>query len=191
MKTQKLWNTYSNQIRMYISSRVDWPAVDDILQQVFLKAHEKVGQVKSENAIKSWLYRITQHTIIDRYRKEYGWKYWTMNDTYRDALENDTSTSNEKRVINNISSCLLPMIDSLDEQSQQVMKRYLEPNITQAMIAEELWISVSNIKVIIHRAKKKLKEKYQQCCYQYTDWKWTIIDTWCSKKCWCDNSIIS
>ena len=191
MKTQKLWDTYSNQIRMYIASRVEWPAVDDILQQVFLKAHEKFDQVKSENAIKSWLYRITQHTIIDRYRKEYGWKHWTMNDIYRDALENDTSTSNEKKIINNISSCLLPMIDSLDEQSQQVMKRYLEPNITQAMIAEELWISVSNIKVIIHRAKKKLKEKYQQCCYQYTDWKWTIIDTWCSKKCWCDNSIIS
>jgi orotate phosphoribosyltransferase-like protein len=70
------------------------------------------------------------------------------------------------------------------------MKRYLEPNITQGMIAEELWISLSNVKVIIHRAKKKLKEKYQQCCYQNTDGKWTIIDTWCSRNCWCDNSVV-
>jgi len=61
-----------------------------------------------------------------------------MDDTYRDALENDTSSTNEKKIINNISSCLLPMIDSLDEQSQKVMKRYLEPNVTQSMIADEL-----------------------------------------------------
>lgn len=190
MDTNQLWSTYSEQIRNYISARIEWPAVDDILQQVFLKAHEKMATVQEQKATKSWLYRIAQHSIIDWYRKEYWWKQWTMDDTYRDALENDTSSTNEKKIINNISSCLLPMIDSLDEQSQKVMKRYLEPNVTQSMIADELWISVSNIKVIVHRAKKKLKEKYQQCCYQYTDWKWSIIDTRCSNNCGCDNSII-
>jgi len=188
MNTQELWDTYSVQIRKYINARIEWPAVDDILQQVFLKAHEKLSTIKENKAVKSWLYRITQHSIIDRYRKEYWWKQWTMDDSYRDSLENDTSHVNEKKIISNISSCLLPMIDSLDEQSQKVMQLYLKPDVNQAMIAEELWISVSNIKVIIHRAKKKLKEKYQQCCYQYTDWKWTIIDTWCSKNCGCKNT---
>lgn len=190
MDTQELWDTYSQQIRKYISARIEWPAVDDILQQVFLKAHEKLSTIKENKAIKSWLYRITQHSIIDRYRREYWWKQGTMDDAYRDALENDETNVNEKKIISNISSCLLPMIDTLDDQSQKVMQRYLEPNTTQSMIAEELWISVSNIKVIVHRAKKKLKEKYQQCCYQYTDWKWNIIDTWCSSNCWCDNSVI-
>lgn len=190
MNTKDLWSTYSQQIRSYISARIEWSAVDDILQQVFLKAHWKLNTVNEEKAIKSRLYRIAQHSIIDWYRKEYWGKEWTMDSSYRDALGNDTTSSNERKIINNISSCLLPMIDSLDEQSQKVMKRYLEPNVTQSMIADELWISISNIKVIVHRAKKKLKEKYQQCCYQHTDWKWTIIDTWCSSNCWCSNSII-
>ena len=190
MDTNQLWSRYSQQIRNYIAARVEWPAVDDILQQVFLKAHQKISTLKEEKATKSRLYRIAQHTIIDRYRKEYWWKEWAVDDTYWDALESDNVESNEKKIINNISSCLLPMIDTLDEQSQQVMKRYLEPKVTQAMIAEQLWMSVSNVKVIIHRAKKALKKKYQQCCYQYTDWKWTIIDTWCSSNCWCDNSIL-
>ena len=61
-----------------------------------------------------------------------------MDDSYRDALENDTSHVNEKKIISNISSCLLPMIDSLDEQSQKVMQLYLKPDVNQAMIAEEL-----------------------------------------------------
>lgn len=61
-----------------------------------------------------------------------------MDDAYRDALENDTSNVNDKKIISNISSCLLPMIDTLDDQSQKVMQRYLEPNTTQPMIAEEL-----------------------------------------------------
>ena len=61
-----------------------------------------------------------------------------MDDAYRDALENDETNVNEKKIISNISSCLLPMIDTLDDQSQKVLQRYLEPNTTQSMIAEEL-----------------------------------------------------
>ena len=190
LETQYVRDQYSDQLRKYIAARIEWPAVDDILQQVFLKAHQKLKTVNQDDAIKSWLYRITQHTIIDRYRKEHTWNHWTLSDQYREVLEDDSSKIKEKRVIMNIASCLLPMIDSLDDQSKQVMKRYLEPNVTQSMISEELWISVSNIKVIVHRAKKKLKEKFEQCCYTHTDKEWRIIDTRCSSNCWCDNAII-
>lgn len=186
----QLWNMYSSQIRKYIGARIEWPAVDDILQQVFVKAHEKMSTLQEPQALKSWLYRIAQYSIVDRYRQEYGWKYGAMDDTYWDGLENDSSDSNHKVILNNISSCLIPMIDSLDGQSKSIMKRYLEPNITQKMIADEVWLSLSNIKVIIHRAKKKLKDKYEECCYQYKDWKWNIIDTRCSKDCGCDNSVL-
>lgn len=190
MTTQMLRDTYSKQIRMYIASRVTWPAVDDILQQVFLKAHEKLETIQEPKAIKSWLYRITQHSIIDWYRKEYWWKSWEMSDFFRDQLEEDTSTTNEKNLAKNISSCLLPMINDLDEQSKQVMERYLKPDVSQQMIAEELWLSLSNVKIIVHRAKSKLKDMYHQCCYQYRDEGNNLIDTRCSKNCWCDNSII-
>lgn len=190
MDTQVLRDTYSKPLRGYIASRIEWPAVDDILQQVFLKVHQKIDWVKNKQALKAWLYRITQHTLIDRYRKEYGWKSGEMSDLFRDWLEEDTHSINKQKIVKNISSCLLPMIEDLDEQSKKVMERYLNPEISQKMIADELWLSVSNVKVIIHRAKWKLKNMYEKCCHQHKDAQGNIIDTWCSSNCGCANSVI-
>ncbi len=191
LTTQELWETYSQELRRYIAARITWPVVDDILQQVFLKTHEKITTIKNKWAVKSWLYRTTQHAIIDRYRSEYWWKSWEMSDSFWDLLEDDTNSQNEMTITKNISSCLLPMIEDLDEQSRKVMERFLLPWVTQKIIAEELWLSVSNVKVIIHRAKKKLQSMYAQCCYQYKDEHWNIIDTRCSKNCWCTNTPIA
>lgn len=190
MTTQALREAYSQQIRLYIAARVTGPAVDDILQQVFLKVHQKIETLKVKWATKSRLYRITQHTIIDWYRKEYWDKNGTMSNLFWESLEEDTSDIKEKKLAKNISSCILPMISDLDQQSREVMERYLQPESTQLMIAEELWLSVSNVKVIVHRAKWKLKNMYEQCCYQYKDEQGHVIDTWCSSNCGCANSAL-
>lgn len=190
MDTQTLRTTYSQTIRLYIASRVTGSAVDDILQQVFLKAHEHSFSLKDTAAAKARLYRIAQTTIIDRYRQEYGGKNGEMSDEFRDHLEDDTSSSNDQKLAKNISSCLLPMIDDLDTVSQEVMRRYLDNNTTYRHIAEEVWLSESNIKVLIHRAKKKLQEKYKQCCTLYRDEQGTLIDTRCENDCGCDNTVL-
>lgn len=190
MDTTHVWNTYSKKIRKYIAARITGPAVDDVLQQVFLRVHTRLSTLTHDWALQSWLYRITHHSIIDRYRKEQNWSHTKMHDAYRDTLEKDQSQDNQKKIYTNIESCLVPMIDSLDPLHADVMKRTLDPDMTYAMIAQELWISESYVKVIVHRSKKKLKASYEQCCYQYTDWKWHIIDTWCSNNCGCANSVI-
>ena len=191
METAKLWETYSPEIRRYIWARVRWSAGDDILQQVFLVVHEKYHLLKNKDATKSRIYRIAQNTIIDYYRKEHGWKNWIFADSFWDALEDDSTQHTEQEVlVRNISSCLLPMIDDLDEQTNLIMKKYLEHGMTHKMIADEFWISESNVKIIIHRAKKKLKSMYATCCNQYRDDKWRLIDSWCRSECWCDNTVI-
>jgi len=185
---EDLWDTYSQDLQKFIASRVDWPAADDILQQVFLKVHSKIATLQDTNKVKQRLYRIAQHSIIDRYRKERSWDISNMDEVFWQWVEEDRET--DKSIIaKNISSCLLPMIDTLWEKEKSIMKRYLDWT-SQKEIAAITWDSLANIKVIIHRAKKKLQEKYTQCCYQYRDDDWVLIDTRCSKNCGCDNSIL-
>jgi len=186
MTTEELWENYAWVLRVYIAQRLEGAAVDDILQQVFLRAHKKKDMLRDPNAIKSWLYRIAQHAIIDRYRKE--WRSLQADDSYRESLEEEKSDSRHATMMNNISSCLLPMIDDLDEQSRKIMKLSLEWSMNYKQIAQECWLSEANIKVIVHRAKKKLKNMYSQCCYEYRDEKGRLIDTWCQKQCGCSNT---
>ena len=112
--------------------------MDDILQQVFLKIHKRADTIRNTSAIKSRLYRTTQHTIIDRYRKHYDKNEALVQNSFWDQQEKDTSTKKKKTVLNNISSCLIPMIENLDEQSKKVMELYINKLYTYQEIANEL-----------------------------------------------------
>lgn len=186
--TEQLREKYSHELQWYIASRVQWPACGDILQQVFLKVHDKLDTLTDENKIKSRMYRITQHAIIDWYRKEQWGKIQNMNDFFRESVE-EVPDSEQATLAKNISSCLLPMIDDLNDVEKELMTKYLD-GVSQKEIALQTWESVSNIKVLIHRSKKKLQKKYSQCCYQYRDENGVLIDTRCSKNCGCDNSVL-
>lgn len=190
MTTEHVWDTYADQLRRYIQARVQWPAVDDILQQVFLIVHEKLETLQNKEALKSRLYRVTQNTIVDWYRKVYWDKDGQFDEWFWDTLEDPIENDQDAVLVRKVSSCLLPMIEDMDEQTRDVLQRYLDRDMTHQMIADELWLSESNVKVIIHRAKKKLKTMYNTCCNQYRDDKGRLIDAWCRSECWCDNTVL-
>ncbi len=183
-----LWDTYSHDLQKFIAARVDWPAADDILQQVFLKVHRKLETLQDAKKVKQRLYRIAQHSIIDRYRKERSGSISNMDEMFWEWVEENRDTD-QSIVARNISSCLLPMIDTLWDKEKGIIQQYLDW-VSQKEIASMSWDTLANVKVIIHRTKKKLQEKYTQCCYQYKDDDWVLIDTRCSKNCGCDNSVV-
>jgi RNA polymerase sigma-70 factor, ECF subfamily len=45
-------------------------AMDDVLQEVYLKAHTRLDAFRGDAAISTWLYRITYTTCLDRLRRQ-------------------------------------------------------------------------------------------------------------------------
>src|SRR5574344_2944782 len=69
--TESIWQAYSAQLKAYISKRIiDTSFADDLLQEVFIKIHEKIGMLKDNEKISNWIYQITKNVIIDYYRKQ-------------------------------------------------------------------------------------------------------------------------
>ena len=65
------WLMHKEQLRTYITRHVDdFHAVEDILQEVYIKASTSFHQLKAKSSIKSWLYRITHNVIMDFYRSQ-------------------------------------------------------------------------------------------------------------------------
>lgn len=65
------WQNHKAQLHNYIHKRVDdESAVDDILQDVYIKASSNLHQLKSKGSLKGWLYKIAYNTIMDFYRKD-------------------------------------------------------------------------------------------------------------------------
>jgi len=45
-------------------------AMDDVLQEVYLKAHSRLGSFRGDASLATWLYRITYTTCLDRLRRQ-------------------------------------------------------------------------------------------------------------------------
>lgn len=155
---QKLYRV----IRSYILENAE---VEDIMQNTYLKAFEKLYQFKFGSTFATWLIRIGINEALARLREKKK-----LHDLYISSTENKSNTileipgsdqlNPEKRIIMNEAKQLMESaIDSLEVDYRTVyMMREIE-EMSMAEISECLDISVSNAKVRFHRAKNMLKEK--------------------------------
>src|SRR5438874_11707042 len=67
---ESIWNEVASQLRSFIRSRVrNHATADDILQDVFLKIHQKLPSVRASERLEAWVWRITRNAIADHFRK--------------------------------------------------------------------------------------------------------------------------
>lgn len=68
--TETLWRQYSARLCVFIAHRIDdADAVDDMVQDIFLRVHERMGSVRDTGRIESWLFQIACNAIVDHYRR--------------------------------------------------------------------------------------------------------------------------
>lgn len=151
-----LWQEHRSRLRGYIAKRVrQSDAVDDILQDVFLKVHANLGTVKSRDSLAAWLYRIAANAITDHYRSQ------------KPAVElpEDLATpETERNVIGELAACLEPLIAELPQTYQTALVLSEIQGLPQKEVADRLGLSLSGAKSRIQRGRDKLRETILACC---------------------------
>jgi hypothetical protein len=67
--TEALWKEFSSRLRAFIARRIGNPAdAEDILQEVFVRVHRKIGTLNEADKTAPWLFRIARNVVIDHYR---------------------------------------------------------------------------------------------------------------------------
>src|SRR5579863_1804736 len=68
--TEKVWEEFHPRLKQFILKRIpDEQNAEDILQEVFLKIHARIGTLRDEEKLQSWMYQITRNVIADYYRE--------------------------------------------------------------------------------------------------------------------------
>ncbi|MFA7268301.1 MAG: RNA polymerase sigma factor SigZ [Sterolibacterium sp.] len=151
-----LWIEHKTRLRAYIAKRVrERDAVDDILQDVFLKAHVSLHTVKSQGSLTAWLYRIAANTIADYYR---GLK------PSEELPEELAAPEPEPDYIAELASCLQPLIADLPETYRLPLVLSEIEGLTQKEVATRLGLSLSGAKSRVQRGRKKLRQRLLECC---------------------------
>lgn len=129
---------------------------EEIAQDAFLKAYNSLSTFKEESKFSTWLYKIVFNTAISRMRKkqmqnvsiEEGHGGNSGEEDRMDGLDNLHKKERKKIIAEAISR--------LREDEGIVMTLYYLNENTLKEIEEITGFSNSNIKILLHRGRKKL-----------------------------------
>ena len=155
MRTQQIWDTYEQDIRQFVLSKVkDETIADDILQEVFIKIHTKIDTLNDPAKLKAWIFTIANTTVMDHFRQKVRPAVLADND----GLVNDDTPAHDEK------DCLRGIINSLPEKYRDPLFLSDIKGLKHTEIARQLRLPLSTTKSRIQRARKQIVRGYMQCC---------------------------
>lgn len=153
---QKLYRV----IRSYLKQEQE---VEDVMQETYMKAFEKLAQFRSDAMFSTWLIRIGINKALARLREQ---KKLSSATYLLDQPEGLSSLLNQMNAANpeqaairqEVKQLVESAIDSIPEKYRIVYTLREVEDLSIHDIAQCLVLSESNVKVRLHRAKSMLKE---------------------------------
>lgn len=185
-----IWNQFNKELLRFINSKVkNEDIANDILQEVFIKIHQNISKVKDKDKLVSWVYNITRNSINDYFRSN---KKSQLNNIALDEIEefiSDNSFEEKDKLDEDtklqISKCLIPFINQLNEESQFALKSTVISGVSQKDLANNLGISYSTLKSRVQRAKSNLFNMFVSCCNVHLDSRGNLMDFESKENCKC------
>jgi len=160
----EIYDEYYGRVRKFIFALVkdEWVA-DDLIQETFIKAQQNIDQLREESKLSSWIFRIAYNLCQDHFRK------MNRSSKSEDVLNEEkailTDPVFQKEVEQHqMGECVQDKIRLLPKSYQTVLVLFDLMELSHQEIAEILDISVENVKVRLHRARKKLKKILEEKC---------------------------
>jgi RNA polymerase sigma-70 factor (ECF subfamily) len=158
--TAALWSRFAGGLRGFLARRV--PAgvdPDDLLQEVFLRIHQHLPELRETERIDAWMYRIARNAITDAMRRP------ARIDAEPDADALDDGDDDGRGPIGvELAPCLAAMVAELDEPYRSAIELTEIGGLTQAEAARRAGISLSGMKSRVQRGRRQLEERLRGCC---------------------------
>ena len=141
----------------------DFHIAEDITQDTFLKAYQRLSTLKKPQRFASWLYVIAANHCSTWLRKKRLWTQ-SLEDTSSAQLEKATYSGyviaeNEQTTAEAQREVVKKLLEKLQESERTVITLYYLGEMTYEEISEFLGVSVAAIKNRLYRARRRLKEE--------------------------------
>jgi len=125
---------------------------EDILQETFAKAFRKLWQVRSEDAVGSWLYKIATNEVRRHFRNRKG-------AVFTDEIP-DLAAPSEMADAKAVNHIMIPRaISTLTPLEREVFCLKYYEDMDYETISRITGSSVNSLTVTWHHAKNKIKEE--------------------------------
>jgi len=154
---------YYHRVRKFILASVKNESVaDDLVQETFIKIQENLNSLRDPEKISSWIFRIAYHLCQDHFRL-------LKKSSFQEEIHDGLVTLQESPVQKELeqgemSQCVQDKLNLLPEAQRSVIIFADIMDFSQQEIADILGLTVENVKVRLHRARKKLKAILEEKC---------------------------
>ena len=159
----KLVEKYQKQIHALAWQKIgDFHTAQEITQDTFLTAHQKLASLKHYNCLSGWLYVIADRKCKNWHRKN-KLSLKSLDDMDPIELEevyySEYMTHQREEAANRKRRALVQkLLSKLQESERTVVNLYYIAEMTCEDIAKFLGISPNAVRTRLHRARKRLKE---------------------------------
>ena len=169
----ELSNKYQKPLYFHIRKMIrETDYVEDLVQDIFMKAFKNLKNYKNDYAFSTWLYRIATNHTIDYLRKKKLHTFSINTDSSDEdqapiQLEDEDSHTDEPMIRRQRKNKVHEAIDQLPEKYRRIiLKRHIEEKSYQE-ISEEMDIPLGTVKAHIFRARELLYKYMKDSIHDY------------------------
>jgi RNA polymerase sigma-70 factor (ECF subfamily) len=164
------------QLRSYILRMTASPEdTDDILQETYLRAHEKIASFEGRSSLKTWIFSIASNLAKDLLKTKKRWPENVTDICREAALSNRafleemmqirmTSPQGQFEIKEHIAFCFTCVAKSLplEQQLALLLKEVYDFKILE--IAEIMQLSEARVKYFLHTGRNKMIDIFEGRC---------------------------
>lgn len=162
---EEMYSIYGKKILNYVyrmtGKRAD---AEDLTQETFVSAFDKIHTLKENRKFQSWLYRIAQNKVYQRFRTrppqhesidaEEG-----LSASDREHLESTLKDPESSVISKELQEVIQRVINSLPEKYREVFVLAAVHKLSYQEISEIVGRSLASVKSDIHRARLRVRDK--------------------------------
>lgn len=168
MNLEVVWSAYQSSLKAFLHKNISNASdVDDLLQDILIKTFQSLHKVQEAKKVKSWLFQVANHTIIDYYRKR-GYS----SNTVDDGLWYDKE---EENIFQQLSQCIIPFIHALPDNQATLLTAIEIEGISQKDYAIQTGVKYSTLKSRVKKSRQALLKLFNNCCELSVDEKGNFI----------------
>ncbi|MDX1600678.1 MAG: sigma-70 family RNA polymerase sigma factor [Anaerolineales bacterium] len=158
----ELFNSFHGPVLGYVYHMLhDRQAAEDVAQEAFIRAHDRIDQLGPPFNFKSWVFRIASNLAIDYTRA--GKRFVDVEDQVMPYLDDEPSTQRpyEKRLQRKQQrDAVWRSLNQLPEHYRQALILREFNELEYREVAQTLEVTYDNARQIVHRARNKFRDEH-------------------------------
>ncbi|MEO8096984.1 MAG: sigma-70 family RNA polymerase sigma factor [Acidobacteriota bacterium] len=157
---QKLVDSH-RQFLAFLQARVESRVVaEDILQSAFVRGLERGAEVRDEESIVAWFYRVLRNAVIDHYRHRAS----TGRALEKWGQELVTQELPQAEMREEICACVSELLGTLKTEYRDALRIVDVDEGSLNDLAAQAGITAGNAAVRVHRAREALRKQVTAVC---------------------------